>query len=206
MSIIKCVVVGDPSVGKSSLLSALWGDFPPQHQMTVQSSAHISEISLGRGKKWSFMMYDTTSEDSTMANRLRPLIYPDTDIVLLCFSVHSTPTLSNVKYKWAPEIQHHLKGTPYILVGTKSDLRSDPDTIQHVEQQGLTGREFISQDLGVETAADIGALKYLECSAQDRTSVQSVVDFAAKVVIASRGKRDKADKAARKDKEDCIVM
>ena len=30
--------------------------------MKVHTSAHISEISLGRGKKWSFMMYDTTSE------------------------------------------------------------------------------------------------------------------------------------------------
>ena len=45
-------------------------------------------------------------QDSRHANRLRPLIYPDTDIVLLCFSVHSTPTLSNIKYKWAPEVSY----------------------------------------------------------------------------------------------------
>ena len=33
MSVIKCVLVGDPSVGKSSLMSAMWGDFPQQHEV-----------------------------------------------------------------------------------------------------------------------------------------------------------------------------
>ena len=33
-----------------------------------------------------------------------------------------------------------------------------------------------------------------------------MVDFAAKVVIASRNKKSKADKAAKKDKDDCAVM
>ena len=33
--------------------------------------------------------------------------------------------LANIKSKWYPEMNHHSKGTPFLLVGAKTDLRDD---------------------------------------------------------------------------------
>ena len=53
----------------------------------------------------------------------RPLAYTSSDIFLLCFSLVSPDSLSNVCHKWFPELQKHAQRVPVILVGTKSDLR-----------------------------------------------------------------------------------
>jgi GTPase SAR1 family protein len=53
-------------------------------------------------------------------DRLRPLSYPGTDIVLICFSVDKIVSLENIKQEWVTEITHFLPNTPMILVGCKS--------------------------------------------------------------------------------------
>ena len=37
-------------------------------------------------------------------DRLRPLSYPDTDVILMCFSVDSPDSLENIPEKWTPEV------------------------------------------------------------------------------------------------------
>jgi GTPase SAR1 family protein len=39
-------------------------------------------------------------------------------------------SLANVESQWAKEIKHFCKGVPVILVGNKTDLRDNPETIQ----------------------------------------------------------------------------
>ena len=58
-------------------------------------------------------------------HRLRPLSYPGTQVFILCFSVISPSSYENVKIKWYPELTHHCPGVPIVLVGTKTDLRTD---------------------------------------------------------------------------------
>ena len=38
--------------------------------------------------------------------RLRPLNYPDTDVIVICFSCDSHDSLEEVPEKWAPELRH----------------------------------------------------------------------------------------------------
>ena len=38
-------------------------------------------------------------------------------------------SLENVREKWVPEVTHYCPGTPYLLVGTQTDLREDTDTL-----------------------------------------------------------------------------
>ena len=39
-------------------------------------------------------------------DRLRPLSYPDTDVVLMCFACDSPDSLENIPEKWLPEVRH----------------------------------------------------------------------------------------------------
>ena len=57
-----------------------------------------------------------------------------------------------------PEIQHYCKKTPFLLVGTQTDLRDEPGS-------GKVKTNSISQKEGEKLAKDLKAAKYVECSA-----------------------------------------
>ena len=48
----------------------------------------------------------------------------------------SKASLGNVEEKWIPEVHHHCPDAPIILVGTKADLREDPDELARLEAKG----------------------------------------------------------------------
>ena len=73
-------------------------------------------------------LWDTAGQEDY--DRLRPLSYPDTDVILMCFSVDSPDSLENIPEKWTPEVKHFCPNVPIILVGNKKDLRNDPATIK----------------------------------------------------------------------------
>ena len=62
-------------------------------------------------------------------DHMRPLCYPGTDVILLCFSVVRPTSLCNAREKWLPEIKKHMSKVPVILVGTQTDLRSSVDVL-----------------------------------------------------------------------------
>ena len=66
-------------------------------------------------------LWDTAGQEDY--DRLRPLSYPDTDVILICFSIDSPDSLQNVVEKWTPEVRHFCPKVPVILVGNKRDLR-----------------------------------------------------------------------------------
>lgn len=47
-------------------------------------------------------MWDTAGQEDY--DRLRPLSYPDTDVILMCFSIDSPDSLENIPEKWTPEV------------------------------------------------------------------------------------------------------
>ena len=55
---------------------------------------------------------------------------PTQDVVIICFAIDNHAGLANVKESWYPEIKKHCPGVPIVLVGTKIDLRNDPETIE----------------------------------------------------------------------------
>ncbi|ELW69937.1 Ras-related C3 botulinum toxin substrate 1 [Tupaia chinensis] len=81
---------------------------------------------------------------------------------------------------WYPEVRHHCPNTPIILVGTKLDLRDDKDTIEKLKEKKLTP---ITYPQGLAMAKEIGAVKYLECSALTQRGLKTVFDEAIRAVL-----------------------
>lgn len=88
-------------------------------------------------------LWDTAGQEDY--DRLRPLSYPDTDVILMCFSVDSPDSLENIPEKWTPEVKHFCPNVPIILVGNKKDLRNDPNTMR-VSSGSLSDRARVEGD------------------------------------------------------------
>jgi len=109
----------------------------------------------------------------------------------VAFSLISRASFENVTQKWCPELKHHCPGVPMILVGTKLDLRSDANTVAKLREKNQTAITF---EEGLERAKQIGATKYLECSALTQKGLKNVFDEAIRVVLCPPQVSKKASK------------
>ncbi len=173
---IKCVIVGDGAVGKTCLLiSYTTGAFPEEIVPTVFENYSSSETV--DGNTVNLRLWDTSGVEEY--DRLRPLSYHQTDVFLICFSLVSPASFEKVSEKWCPEVRHFCPSAPIVLIGTKLDLRDDKDTIEQLKKNK---QNPITYPEGLAMAKEIGAVKYLECSALTETGIKTVFDEAIHAV------------------------
>lgn len=79
--------------------------------------------------------------------------------------------MENVVSKWYPEIKLHEEDVPIVLVGTKLDLREDPQIQMKLAQQGQSP---VTREQGLEVAKKIRAYSYVECSAKTQRGLKDV--------------------------------
>jgi len=118
-------------------------------------------------------LFDTAGQEDY--DRLRPLSYPQTDVFLVCFSVTSPASFENVREKWFPEVHHHCPGVPCLIVGTQTDLRDDPQVREKLSRQKMSP---VRKEDGERMAKELGAVKYVECSALTQYKLKDVFDEA----------------------------
>ncbi|CRG90574.1 Siderophore iron transporter mirC [Talaromyces islandicus] len=168
----ECVVVGDGAVGKTCLLiSYTTNKFPSEYVPTVFDNYAVT-VMIG-DEPYTLGLFDTAGQEDY--DRLRPLSYPQTDVFLVCFSVTSPASFENVREKWFPEVHHHCPGVPCLIVGTQTDLRDDPAVREKLSKQKM---QPVRKEDGDRMAKDLGAVKYVECSALTQYKLKDVFDEA----------------------------
>ena len=168
MQNMKCVVVGDGAVGKTCLLIAYCSNYFPGEYIPTVFDNCASNVMVD-GKPINLGIWDTAGQEEY--DRLRPLSYPQTDIFIIAFSLISPISFENVREKWIPEIRLHNPNTKYMLVGTKLDLRDDPSVIQKLIERKSAP---ITYERGLAMKKEIGAVKYIECSALTTVNLKTV--------------------------------
>lgn len=78
-----------------------------------------------------------------------------------------------MKEKWFPEVHHHCPGVPCLIVGTQVDLRDDPAVTEKLARQK---QRPVSSEAGERLARELGAVKYVECSALTQRGLKNVFD------------------------------
>lgn len=210
---IKIMVVGDTSVGKTCLLiSYTSNSFPGEYVPTVfdnySACAVVDDVPANLG------LWDTAG--SPEFEQLRPLSYPGTDVFIICFSIFQPQSFRNVYEKWYKEIEEHCPNVPIVLVGTKADLRSVKSMVDELKK---VNEEPITVAQGEHMAQEIGAMKYIECSAKTQMNLSSVFEEAVRCVInpkpaggaaptakkAGEDPKAKKPKGDKNKKDDCVV-
>jgi small GTP-binding protein len=195
MQNVKCVVVGDGAIGKTCMLvSYTTNAFSDEYVPTVFDN--YSAAVMVDGKPVNLGLWDTAGQEDF--DRLRPLSYPQTDVFIVGFSVISPTSFKNVTQKWIPELNHYCPNVPKVLVGTKTDLRDKPETIERLSERGMSPITF---EEGTRLARAIGATKYMECSSYTQEGIKEAFDAATRSALTPPTQEKKRVKKSKL----CIV-
>jgi len=168
------VILGDEATGKTALLDAFVTGTtavtaPPgeKHVGTVLDycTASIDSCQL--------QIFDTGGEKDCRGHRVRSCLYPNTSVVLVCFSIVDRDSLRSVEDFWVPEICRRGDGhPPFLLVGTQRDLREDQATVALLWANRK--ERPVSATEGATAASKLGAVGYVECSAATHSGIRDV--------------------------------
>uniref|UniRef100_A0A6B2LTV4 Uncharacterized protein n=1 Tax=Arcella intermedia TaxID=1963864 RepID=A0A6B2LTV4_9EUKA len=99
---------------------------------------------------------------------MRLLSYVGVKVFVVMFSVVCRKSFERIEGKWQPEVSPQGY-VPFILVGNKIDLRGN-------------NKEAISYEEGTNKASQVGAIKYLECSALTQQGIKTLLQQVAKSI------------------------
>ncbi|KIM19833.1 hypothetical protein M408DRAFT_174511 [Serendipita vermifera MAFF 305830] len=193
----KVVLIGDWSVGKTTLICALCGIyFGPSPFAPATQDMRITDIELN-GRLIELELWDTAAQEDY--DRLRPLSYPGSAVVMLCFGIDSPKSFSNIQERWMPEVLHFFSNpkVPIILVGCKRDLRQKTGASEAM-QRG----EMITTEKGRELATSINAVEYVECSANENESIRELEKVIGRVAMSWNPAYSGSKREGRK----CVVV
>ena len=176
---IKCVVVGDGSVGKTCMLVSYTSDkFPTDYVPTIFEN-YNANVKVDY-QNINLSLWDTAGQEDY--GELRQLSYPQADVFIIVFAVSEKSTLENALEKWLPELNEKNSGAPKIIVGNKIDLRNEKNAKTHITKQEA------------EALVMKKKCKYIECSALTQEGLKSVFEEAIRSCL---GGKDKAVDAER---------
>ncbi|KAJ1136086.1 hypothetical protein NDU88_002504 [Pleurodeles waltl] len=173
----KIVVVGDTQCGKTALLHVFAKDCYPENYVPTVFENYTASFEIEK-QRIELNMWDTSG--SAYYDNVRPLAYPDSDAVLICFDVSRPETLDSVLKKWQGETQEFCPNAKVVLVGCKLDMRTDVSTLRELSKQRLIP---VTHEQGSTLARQMGAVAYVECSS--KVSENSVRDVFHVTTLAS---------------------
>ena len=184
MQSLACVLVGDHTVGKTSLVISYTSNAFPVVIPTVIDNCTVDIVADEEPIR--LELRDPAGREDYESLRL--LSYPQASVVLICFSLISPTSLYNALRKWYLEVRENCPNTPIVLVGTKLDLRE-----QLHSSQELKGIPFpsISHSEGIDMMRRMKSAKYVECSAITREGLDEVFQEAVKAGLRALKRRER---------------
>ncbi|KAK0616745.1 prion-inhibition and propagation-domain-containing protein [Immersiella caudata] len=173
----KLVLVGDLDADKTLLLCVmLRGSYPEVYVPTVLEN-YVMDITID-GYDVELAPWDTSQQEDY--DRLRPLSYPDSHVILLCFRANNptAATKKNILERWLPELDHFCPGVPIILVGIRArdDFHDDG---------GPSPTSVEAEDLFVPFTIrkEIGSARYFFCDPSTNFGIRELLEYSTRAAI-----------------------
>lgn len=194
---IKTVLVGDGATGKTCLCRTFAHGYPCMEYIPTVFDNYTIKLNLPE-EPVTLNIFDTAGQEDY--DRLRPLSYPETDVMIVNFSIANENTLYNVVEKWYPEVEHHIREVQIVLAGLQSDAR---DSKKAREELQARSRKPVSYTRGVEIAKEIGASAYVECSSLNNQGVVQLFQVVAELGLKAL---TQCQRQSRPRSRHCLVM
>ncbi|KAJ5076585.1 ras-related c3 botulinum toxin substrate [Anaeramoeba ignava] len=123
MEKLKIVFIGDGAIGKTTLLMIYDLKYLPEEYIPSVYDNFSKTYKIEKNKEIEIEFWDT--ERNGEFDRSFPLIYPQTDLIVICFAIDYYYSFEKIESFWIPEIEHYSPNTKRILIGTKIDLRNN---------------------------------------------------------------------------------
>lgn len=139
----------------------------PKVGITTVSENYVADTEVN-GKQVKLALWDTAWQEGY--DGLRPLPSPDTDVILMSFSIDSPDPLENIPETWTPGVKRFCPSVPIILVGNKN-FGNDQHTGQELAKMK---QEPVKPEESRGMANRIGAFGDMEYAAKTRDGVREV--------------------------------
>ncbi|XP_062568645.1 cell division control protein 42 homolog [Saccostrea cucullata] len=160
--VVRCTVVGDGFVGKSSVIKKfIGGQFSSEYVATIKDE-YSSKV-YANGDVYDLHVTDIAGEHEDLSS------LPTPDVFVVCFSLVDKDSMDSIENFWLPKVRSLGKHIPLVLVATQSDLRKENEN------------GHISTENGQKISKTLGTESYVECSAKMNLGIQEVFE---KIVCA----------------------
>ncbi|KAJ3348389.1 ERMES complex Ca(2+)-binding regulatory GTPase gem1 [Entophlyctis luteolus] len=168
IQVVRVLLVGDPHVGKSTIITSLI------KEAFVANIQHVvPEVTIP--PEWTREKVTTRIVDSSARPENKDQLEAEirkADVICIVYAVNDTESFNRVPEFWLPYIRKLGRNVPVVLVGNKIDLRGEDITNESLEAQ-IT--PVMNEFKEVETC--------VECSAKQPLNVSEVFYFAQKAVL-----------------------
>ena len=174
MELLKCVLIGETAVGKTSIITQyINNEFNPDVKSSIGVDNLIKEMEI-ENTKIKFELWDTPGQEIyTSANKI---FMKNTDIALIVYDITNKETFEKVNH-WINLVKE-VNGNRNLIIGiaaNKSDLYENTE---------------VNREEGEEYAKNINAL-YFESTATDHENVVNIFEELIKAYINTFKKKDK---------------
>ena len=118
---IKVILLGESSVGKTSLIKVAIGKKFNSSELTTYSANYSIKKFNYNGKEYTFNLWDTIGQEKYRA--LTKMFFKDSKIIILVYDITAEKSFKELEY-WYSQVVNELGKEGYYLaiVGNKNDL------------------------------------------------------------------------------------
>ncbi len=171
--IFKIIVIGDPAVGKTSLLTNFCGEkfnyeYVPTVGVNITKEPVTVKDDMGKDITINLMVWDIAGQPQFYM--LHRPYFNGADGMMLVYDITRSSSFSNINNWYSTSVKYGLSGIPRILIGNKIDLNDERKII-------LPMAEHLSEKIGAP---------FFETSALTGENVKSIFQKIAELTLRSK--------------------